>query len=209
MDCVLLARDVHAASGGAFDITIGPLFACWVNPDGSPRRADKEDIAWAMARCGIANLIIEEESRRLGPRVDGMHVDLGAIGKGYALDQMAVRLKAQHDCGNFLLNAGDSTVLAAGPGPEGSGWPIHAGRSGKLLYLRDEAVSGSGTSVKGAHIMDPRSGKPIKPGGRDHLWVRTALASVADAFSTACLVLTSKEAKALAQRHPELVLLSR
>lgn len=209
MDCVLLARDVHAASGGAFDITIGPLFACWVNPDGSPRRAGKADLSWAMARCGIGKLIIDPELMRLGVTTGGMHIDLGGIGKGYAVDQIAMRLRAMHGCANFLINAGDSTVLAGGPGPDGNGWPIHAGRSGKLLHLLNEAVSGSGTSVKGAHIIDPRSGRPVKPGGRDHLWVRTPLASVADAFSTACLVLSAKETRALALNHPELQMLTR
>lgn len=209
IDCVLLAGDVHAATGGAFDITIGPLFDCWVGPNGSPRRASRGEVAEARTRCGMDKLLVEPESLRLGVKVDGMEVDLGGIGKGYAVDQAALRIREVAGCDNFLMNAGDSTCLGVGPGPEGKGWPIRAGMRGKLIYLQDEAMSGSGTSVKGAHIIDPRTAKPIKIGGRDHVWVRTRLASVADAFSTALLVLNAKEAKEVCTRHPEIILVPR
>lgn len=209
MDCVLLAADVHAATGGAFDITIGPLFECWVGPEGSPRRASRAEITEARTRCGMDKLIVEPENLRLGVTVEGVQVDLGGIGKGYAIDQAATRIRALLGCNNFLFNAGDSTILAVGPGPEGKGWPIRAGLKGNLVHLRDESISGSGTSVKGAHIIDPRSAKPIKIGGRDHLWVRTPLASVADAFSTALLVLSAKEAKEVCARHPEITLVGK
>jgi thiamine biosynthesis lipoprotein len=208
MDCVLLARDVHEATGGAFDITIGPLFQCWVGPEYIPRRPDRAELAAARARCGMENLIIDPENLTLGVKVEGMIVDLGAVGKGYAVDQAALRLHTDLGLGNFMINAGDSTLLATGPGPDGEGWPIHAGRSGRLLHLRDESISGSGVSVKGAHVIDPRSGKPVKIGGRDHVWVRTTMASVADAFSTAFLVLKLKEAKEVCARHPEITLVA-
>lgn len=209
MDCVLLARDVHAATGGAFDITIGPVFRCWVGPEYTPRRPERTELAAARARCGMENLIIDPPNLLLGVKLEGMVVDLGAIGKGYAVDQAALRLHTEFGLANFMINAGDSTLLATGPGPDGEGWPIHAGRDGRLIHLRDESISGSGVSVKGAHVIDPRNGKPVKIGGRDHVWVRTTMASVADAFSTAFLVLNLREAREVCARHPEIGLVTR
>ena len=204
MDCLLLARDVHAATAGAFDATIGPLHQCWLTPDGSPRRPEKREIDEAAARTGMHHLIIDPENLRLGTRTEGVTVDLGGIGKGYALDQAAARLHALFGFHDFLLNAGDSTVLASGPGPDGIGWPIRAGQSGRLIHLRDESMSGSGTSVKGNHIIDPRTRRPAKVSRRDHVWVRAALASVSDAFSTAFLVLSPADARQVCARHPDI-----
>ena len=127
MDCLLLARDVHAATGGAFDVTIGPVFSCWVSPDGSPLRPARAEVREASARCGMNLLEIDPENMRIGVRADRMQVDLGGIGKGYALDQIADMLRRVFGLENFLLNAGSSTVLGCGPGPEGQGWPIRTG----------------------------------------------------------------------------------
>lgn len=204
IDCLLLARDVHAATGGAFDVTIGPLFECWLTASGAPRRASKAEIADAAARTGIHHLIIEPEGLRAGTQTEGVVVDLGGIGKGYALDQAAERLQHFHNCHDFLLNAGDSTVLAFGPGPDGQGWPVTAGVSGKIVHLRDESLSGSGCSVKGSHIIDPRTRRPAKTSSRDHVWVRAPMASVSDAFSTAFLMLSAREIQEIVVKHPEI-----
>jgi FAD:protein FMN transferase len=97
-------------------------------------------------------------------------------------------------------------VLGCGPGPEGKGWPIRTGLAEGLVHLRDEALSGSGTEVKGAHIMDPRTLRPASLRRRDHVWVRTPVAAVSDAFSTAFLVLSPEEVAAVCARHPEIQL---
>jgi len=208
MDCLLLARDVHAATVGAFDVTIGPLHACWITPDGAPRAPDPEEIKEAAACCGIEHLTLDVDALRAGVLVDHMCIDLGGIGKGYALDQVAERLKHALGRTNFLLNAGSSTVLAAGPGPDGNGWPVLAGHATTPITLRDEAVSGSGVAVKGNHIIDPRTRKPAQIARRDHAWARTPLASVADAFSTAFLILSPEEIAEVCRKHPEIALLS-
>ncbi len=206
MDCLLLARDVHAATEGAFDITIGPVFACWIGPDGSPRRPSRREVKDAATRCGMHLLDLDPDTMRAGVRADGMQIDLGGIGKGYALDQIGERWRRVFGFTNFLLNAGSSTVLACGPGPDGQGWPVRTGLAEEMTYLRDEALSGSGTAAQGAHIIDPRTGRPASLRRRDHVWVRTPVAAVSDAFSTAFLVLAPDAVAAVCARHPEIQL---
>lgn len=207
LDCLLLARDVHAATRGAFDITVRPLQACWTNPDGSLRNPSASEVEAAAACCGMDHVVVDAANWRAGTAIDHLDIDLGGVGKGYALDQVGDRLAESLGCGNFLLNAGSSTILARGPGPGGGGWPVLAGRGREPIELRDEALSGSGGRIQGHHIIDPRTRRPVDLRERDQLWVRTRLASVADAFSTAFLVLDRAEAQEVLASHPELALM--
>jgi len=209
IDCLLLARDVHKATGGAFDITIGPLYHCFVGPDHSPRRPSKDELSEARACSGMEHLHIDPDSLQVTLDKEHMHLDLGGIGKGYALDQIAIRLREIHHIHNTLLNAGNSTILASGHADENkaNGWPIHAGTSNSPLHLLNQACSGSGTAIQGAHIIDPRKAQPIDIRKRTHVWVSAPLASAADAFSTAFLILSRSEIRAVCSRHPDIQLL--
>ena len=117
---------------------------------------------------------------------DGMRIDLGGIGKGYALDQVADFLK-DWDIDNALLSAGGSTVHAIGSAPDSnSGWPVNAGPPGSdPVQLRDGlALSGSGFEVQGAHIIDPRTGRPCPENESDRpiIWAVSPGAALADAL---------------------------
>ena len=138
-----------------------------------------------------------------------IELDLGAIGKGYALDAALSMLRIW-DVGNVLLHAGTSTALAAGPGPAGGGrgrgWPVGAGSTagttsgpGRVI-LRNRALSGSGTEVKGAHIIDPRTARPAA--GHDAAWASHPSAAASDALSTAFMVMSTAEVAAFCGRHP-------
>lgn len=121
-----------------------------------------------------------------------LEFDLGAIGKGFALDRMAGILQ-EWSCSAFLLVAGGSSILAGEPPPELTGWSCGLGedRSPHRFSLRHCSLSGSGLAVKGSHILDPRTGRPVARQNR--AWALTDVAAESDALSTACMVLDETE----------------
>ncbi len=118
--------------------------------------------------------------------------DLGAIGKGFALDRMA-ELLAQWECPSFLLIAGGSSILAGDPPADTPGWSCGLGEDDAPLrfFLAHASLSGSGLAVKGQHILDPRTGGPALRQNR--AWVLADTAAESDALSTACMVLSETE----------------
>lgn len=201
-DCLSLAKTLHQETGGAFDITVGPLMRLWRQSDGSPRQPHADEIEEARRITGSHLFELNEEDLSLTVRAHPMAFDLGAIGKGYALDQ-AVHIL--HDWGvqNALLNAGDSTVLALGAPPDEDAWPvsIDAGDAPRLIPLRDRALSGTGFAEQGQHIMDPRTLRPVPVQNRRYALAPTA--ALADALSTAFMVMTEEEIQGLCARYPE------
>jgi thiamine biosynthesis lipoprotein len=144
-------------------------------------------------------------------------VDLGAIGKGYALDK-AAELLADWEIPDVLLHSGTSSVLALGNGGEAAGcpagktgWPLGvagdwADKAGfDTVLLSGAALSGSGTEVKGQHVLDPRTGRPAS----NHLaaWAIAPSAALSDALSTAFMVMTTAEVNSYCRSHVEVAAL--
>jgi thiamine biosynthesis lipoprotein len=133
--------------------------------------------------------------------------DLGAIGKGFALDRMAEQLR-DWDCPAFLLVAGGSSILAGDAPADTPGWSCGLGEddASERFFLARASLCGSGVAVKGAHILDPRTGRPALRQSR--AWVLADTASESDALSTACMVLSEPELQdVLAQDHSWMALL--
>ena len=127
--------------------------------------------------------------------------DLGAIGKGFALDRMGELLR-QWDCPSFLLIAGGSSVLAGDPPAEAPGWSCGLGEdhAAQRFLLTHASLSGSGLAVQGSHILDPRNGRTASRQMR--AWALADSAAESDALSTACMVLSEPELEeVLAQNH--------
>jgi len=136
-----------------------------------------------------------------------LQFDLGAIGKGFALDRMA-ELLSQWDCPSFLLVAGGSSILAGDPPANAGGWSCGLGEdnASQRFLLAHASLSGSGLAVQGDHILDPRTGRPASRQMR--AWVLADTAAESDALSTACMVLTEAELEeVLAQENSWLALL--
>jgi thiamine biosynthesis lipoprotein len=136
-----------------------------------------------------------------------LEFDLGAIGKGFALDRMAELLHGW-DCPSFLLIAGGSSILAGDAPMHGAGWSCGLGddNAPQRFFLTQSSLSGSGLAVKGSHILDPRTGQPALRQNR--AWALTDTATESDALSTACMVLGGPELEqVLAQDQSWLVFL--
>lgn len=204
IDCLGLATAVAKETGGAFDITVGPLMNAYRHRDGSPREPNKDELRSAKKRTGAELFELDHENLSVQVLCEGICLDLGGVGKGYALDQMGALLEGW-GITDVLINAGDSTVLGLGspPGESGQGWPVRADGidpgEGELC-LRDQSLSGSGFLQKGAHIMDPRRGRPVKP-KRIRCWAVAPTAAMSDALSTAFSVMTKREIAAFCRKH--------
>lgn len=168
--CLQIAQAMEAATGGAFSVAA------------AARRTQSEPPHWSLLPDEFA---IRCDSGRL-------EFDLGAIGKGFALDRMAQEL-ADWDCSAFLLNAGGSSILAGNPPSATPGWSIGLGEDNAQprFWIKNCSLSGSGTAVKGDHILDPRTGEPVHV--RPRAWALADTAAESDALSTACMVLNEAE----------------
>lgn len=152
---LVFARGVSEASGGAFDVTVGPLTRLW--------RGRLPLTAEARGLVNWRELHLEGGLVWLGRA--GMRVDLGAIGKGFAADE-ALRVLRGMEISRALIAASGDIVCGDAP-PGEKGWAVLAG--GKRLVLRRAAVSTSGDSVqffvadgrRYSHILDPRVGASL------------------------------------------------
>ncbi len=198
-DCLSLAKAVYEETQGAFDITVGPMMALWVTADGEPRRVNPEEIDAARQIIGSQRFELDPEKLSVTVHASRMIFDLGAVGKGYALDQAADLL---HDwkINNFVLNAGDSTLLAVGAPTGQAAWPLTLGGGVRRLPLSDRAVSGSGFAVRGAHIMNPRRFEPVPVRNR-RTYAIAPTAALSDALSTAFMVMEPQEIEVLCARY--------
>ncbi|MBI1903480.1 MAG: FAD:protein FMN transferase [Planctomycetia bacterium] len=187
---------------GAFDITAGPLIKLW----GFFRRQgavpSAEDLARTMALVGSDKLLVDRAARTIRFAVPGMELNLGSIGKGYALDRCAERLR-QSGITDFLCHGGRSSILAGETGEtdDPSGWrigvddPLRPGRRLAELRVRNRAVGTSAATNQSffhqgrryGHLLDPRTGRPAA--GVYQSTVLAPTAAMADALATACYVL--------------------
>lgn len=201
-DCLSLAKAVHAETSGAFDITLGPLMLLYRNPDGSPRIPFPEEIELARKRMGMSMFDLDPDKLAVTVHSDHMVFDLGAVGKGYALDQ-AVRVLEEHGIHTALISAGESTIVGLGNAPGETGWPVTLHLDSiETLQLTGDALSCSGFAVQGNHIMDPRRMEPL-PVDRRRSYILAPTAALSDALSTAFMVMTSEEVSAFCSRNPQ------
>jgi len=202
--CLQLSQKVHRQTEGAFDVTVGFLLDCWLDDDKQPRNPSPEELRTARARTGMSLLRLDRHRFTVELFSSPVRVDLGGIGKGYGVDQMAELLR-EWDVDRALIHGGFSSVLAL-DAPDGLvGWPITLSdpndrtRTLARLQLTRQAVSGSGLQ-KGQHIIDPRRAQPIE--GKTASWSVTPTAALGDALSTAFMIMTPDQVEKYCAAHP-------
>ena len=200
MDCLEVARFVYEETAGAFDVSIG---------------------------TGFENLELLPGDYIVRAHAEGIRLDLGGIGKGYAVDRMAEVLE-EWGIDHALIHAGFSSVVALAPPLARGGWPLtlSAPEGGSVLTrisANDQALSGSGIR-KRDHIVNPKGNHPARL--RPAAWVaglRSVLgnlgassrsvveiergkspAAVADALSTAFMILSENEIEEYCRKIPGL-----
>ncbi len=214
-DLLLQARDISEETGGAFDPTSGPLISLWRQCRGEGRIPTPAEIADMLAIVGMHHVHFDPDQRTITFDRPGVELNLGAIGKGHAVDRAAAFL-LQEGLDAWLIHGGYSSVLVRGPHAGRDGWPVglrnpllpHE-RLGTLM-LCDQALSTSGSNVqyfrhagqRYGHILDPRTGWP--PSHLLSVSVVAPTAAAADALSTAFFVAGVENSLRYCDNHPEI-----
>jgi len=185
LECLVIARHMFDLTGGAFDVSIG---------------------------TGLPSLELDPDESVVRATTRGVRIDLGGIGKGYAVDLMAELLE-EWEVPMALVHGGFSSMLALEPPAARPGWPLtlsdpaDPSRRLERLTVCQTALGASGVR-KRDHIVDPRTGDPVR--GRRAAWVTLprphggAAAAVADALTTASMLLAPDEIDALCRNSPGL-----
>jgi thiamine biosynthesis lipoprotein len=186
--CLIEALRMYQETGGLFDVTLGRRIEHLKSgEEGTPPAVE-------------GHLMVDPERPLIVCEQPGRQIDLGGIGKGYALDCLR-EILIEWGIDSGLISAGASTQLAFGP----PGWPIELAGDGEriTLPLENEALSVSGTGVQGSHIVHPDGGE-VGPGlAYKRLWLTAPTAARADAWSTAILLMTDEQIDELGTDRPQ------
>jgi FAD:protein FMN transferase len=206
MECLNYCEHFNSMTHGAFDISIGFLLHCWMKPDHSFRKPNQDELKWARQHTGMQHIRIDQEKMTVQVLIPPVFLDLGAIGKGYAVDQMA-HILLEWDVDHFLIHGGTSSVRAHGYYGSEPGWPVSLSRPWQTreiftkMVLHDQSMGASGL-LKGRHIINPRTAQPVIE--EVAAWATGPAASLTDALSTAFMVMTQDEIAKVCASNPEI-----
>lgn len=194
-ECLTRCITLYQHTKGAFDISMRPLFELWKRYESAKNQPGESEISLARSKTGLPWLQIVEDTHQVCLMNESIRLDLGGFGKGYAIDVLKRHLE-DWEIKSGLIHSGQSTVSSFGKNPQFIPWPLSISdpnNSEKILKKIDlvkGALSGSGLK-KGQHIIDPRSGKPVR--NTLAAWSFANEAGEADALSTAFMVMTPDE----------------
>jgi thiamine biosynthesis lipoprotein len=214
-EVVELSLEISRLTGGAFDVTVGPLVDLW-GFGATPRGENiptAEQIRQNLAQIGYTNLQFRRNPAAIKKRIPQLRVDLSAVAKGYAVDALAQILE-QEGIVNYLVEIGGELRIA-GHRSDGANWriaieqPLEDAREVATVFpLTDTALATSGNyrnfylqnGQRYAHTIDPVTGQPI----RHKLASATVLdqsCARADALTTALMVLGEKKGQEFCEKN--------
>jgi thiamine biosynthesis lipoprotein len=172
--CLLAALDAYSRTGGLFDITLGRRIEF--------RKSGEEGSLPPV----VGQLTIHPDIQAVTCDAPGREIDLGGIGKGFALDRLK-EILTDWGAEGGLLTAGASSLLAFGP----DAWPVEltGDRESLRVSLFNESLSASGTSIQGSHIIHPGGDEAMPPSPCKRVWVTAPTAVLAEIWSTALMLL--------------------
>lgn len=211
------SQQLSEQSGGAFDVTVGPLTKLWRRARRQQALPEPELFDPAKAAVGYQSLRLDEKAKTAQLRKPNMRLDLGGIAKGYAADEALAAVK-RHGISRALVRA-SGDIAAGDPPPGEAGWlvgiaPLDPDEPpSRFVRLANRAVSTSGDSrqhleiggKRYSHIVDPRTGFGVL--GRSSVTVIAPRGIAADSLATAVSILGPDKGLALIAKYDEAALL--
>jgi len=213
------AVEFSKLTGGAFDVTVGPLVDLFRSAEKNQVAPGEEEIAEAKLKVGFEKLKLDDQNRTVKFTVDGMRLDLGGIAKGYAVDKAVEAMQRARAVGGMVDLGGDIRCFGAPPKGKNN-WLIglqdpntnnDTGGYNLLLTLKlvNHAVATSGDyrryvlieDKRYSHIIDRRAGTSAK--GLSSVTIIADSATDADALATAVNVMGVKKGLALIEKIPQ------
>jgi thiamine biosynthesis lipoprotein len=210
-----LSLAVSELSGGAFDVSVGPLVDLW--GFGATQRGDKipttDQLSTALARVGYRNIRLRRQPAAVSKQIPDLQIDLSAVAKGYAVDELAEILE-QQDVSNFLLEVGGELQISGERG-DGTPWqiaieqPLEETREVAAIFpLTGTALATSGNyrnfyvedGERYSHTIDPVSGRPARHKLASVTVLDTNCAR-ADALATALMVMGEEQGRELCEKN--------
>ncbi len=213
-ELLLLAKNLSLATDRAFDPTSGPLIALWRRCRLEGRIPSEQEIDSELAKTGIDHVQFDDAQVQVSFLCAGLELNLGAIGKGHAVDR-AGELLTERGLADWLIHGGRSSILARGDHCGLGGWPVGIrnpfvpGERLATIVLADRAMATSGSNIqyfrhggkRYGHILDPRTGLPAEQ--LLSVTVVAPTAAEADALSTAFFVGGVEKAREYCDNHQE------
>ncbi len=211
------AERLTISTEGAFDIAVGALIKSWGFFRRQGRVPAPQERAQVLSRCGMQHVGLDAEARTVSFDCLGVELNLGSIGKGYALDRAVELLVSEYGVTSGLVHGGRSSIFALGNEPGGRrGWavgirhPVHTERRLAIVRLYNRALGTSASTNQHfvhegrrlGHILDPRRGWPAE--GMLSASVLAPSAAEADALATAFFVLGVDKAREYCAAHPQI-----
>ncbi len=216
------ARDLGHETAGAYDVATGALSKAWGFIHGPRRVPEAAALQEARERSGMHLVHLNPILRSVQFARPGVVLNLGSIGKGYAVDRAIESIRGYVWPTSALVQAGQSSVFALGtpPGRLGGGWgvalrnPFESERPLGTIWLKNRGLGTTGSAFQSfeaggqtyGHVIDPRTGEPTANGSAS-VTVLAPTAAEADALSTAFYLLGPADSAAYVARHPEVAAL--